>query len=49
MIAPGLTVASRLSAPAPRASSHAAASAIVFERVYGVRLVSAPSVQSASV
>jgi hypothetical protein len=49
MIAPGLTVASRLLAPSSRASSHAAASAIVFDRVYGVRVVSAPSVQSASV
>ena len=49
MIAPGLTVASRSSAPASRTSSHAACSASVLEREYGVRDVSSPSVQSASV
>ncbi len=43
------SVARRSSAPDSRASAHAACSAIVFERTYGVRWGSDPSVQSASV
>jgi hypothetical protein len=49
MMAPGLIVARRSSIPAARACSHAACSASVLERTYGVREASSPSVQSASV
>ena len=49
MMAPGCTVTSRSSAPCARMCSHAASSAIVLERVYGVRCGLSGSVQSASV
>ena len=49
MIAPGLTTARRSSAPASATSFQASRSAIAFDRVYGARFASSPSVQSRSV